>query len=195
MVTWRGDRSRTAGRWVWWAVVVLLLSGAYEGHATDWPGQSGRTPAAHVGSVMAMLATFDEAGVLPPESSPRANQLIRALIQFQSAFLKSPEAAVREFLASALQVHGHRRAQIMLDRFALTGWTSESLEAVVEYSMHHSMWENPRLSRAFHAYNLSERDWEFVQEIFLQARQNLVGRTRDLHAAFAWHRSRMPGGR
>ena len=195
MVTWRRDRSRTAGRWVCWAVVVLLLSGAYEGRATDWPGQSGRTPAAHVGSVMAMLATFDEAGVLPPESSPRANQLIRALIQFQSAFLKSPEAAVREFLASALQVHGRRRAQTMLDRFALTGWTSESLEAVVEYSMHHSMWENPRLSRAFHAYNLSERDWEFVQEIFLQARQNLVGRTRDLHAAFAWHRSRMPGGR
>lgn len=194
MGAWRRDRLRTAGRWVWWAVVVLLLSGAYEGRATDRPGQSGRTPVAHVGSVMALLATFDEAGVLPPESSPRANQLIRALIQFQSAFLKSPEAAVREFLASALQVHGRRRAQIMLDRFALTGWTSESLEAVVEYSRHHSMWENPTLSRAFHAYNLRERDWEFVQEIFLQARQNLVGRTRDLHAVFARHRSRMPGG-
>ena len=195
MGAWRRDRLRTAGRWVWWAVVVLLLSGAYEGRANDRPGQSGRTPVAHVGSVMAMLATFDDAGVLPPESSPRANQLIRALIQFQSAFLKSPEAAVREFLASALQVHGRRRAQIMLDRFALTGWTSEFLEAVVEYSMHHSMWENPTLSRAFHAYNLRERDWEFVQEIFLQARQNLVGRTRDLHAVFARHRSRMPGGR
>ena len=82
----------------------------------------------------------------------------------------------------------------MLDRFALTGWTSEFLEAVVEYSMHHAMWENPTLIRAFHAYNLRERDWEFVQEIFLQARQNLVGRTRDLHAVFARHRSRMPGG-
>ena len=78
---------------------------------------------------MAMLATFDEAGVLPPESSPQANQLIRALIQFQSAFLKSSEAAVREFLASALQVHGHQRARAILDRFALTGVTSESLEA------------------------------------------------------------------
>ena len=195
MVAWRRDRSRMGGRWVWWVTVMLLLAGAYEGRAADRPGQSGRTPAAHVGSVMAMLATFDEAGVLPPESSPQANQLIRALIQFQSAFLKSSEAAVREFLASALQVHGRQRARAILDRFALTGWTSESLEAVVDYSMHHSMWENPKLSRAFHAYNLSERDWEFVQNVFLHARRNLVGRERDLHAVFARHRSRMPGGR
>lgn len=195
MGDWMRDRLWTGGRWVWWAVVVLLLVGAYEGRANDRPGQSGRTPAAHVGSVMALLATFDEAGVLPPESSPRANQLIRALIQFQSAFLKSSDTAVREFLSSALQVHGRRRAQTMPDCFALTGWTSESLEAVVEYSMHHAMWENPRMSRAFHAYNLSERDWEFVQEIFLRARRNLSGRERDLHAVFARHRSRMPGGR
>lgn len=195
MMAWRRDRSRRGGRWVWWVTVVLLLSGAYEGRATDRPGQSGRTPAAHVGSVMAMLATFDEAGVLPPESSPQANQLIRALIQFQSAFLKSSEAAVREFLASALQVHGRQRAGAILDRFALTGWTSESLEAVVDYSMQHSMWDNPKLSRAFQAYNLSERDWEFVRNVFLQARRNLVGREHDLHAVFARHRSRMPGGR
>ena len=174
---------------------MLLLFGAYEGRASDRPEESGRTPAAHVGSVMAMLATFDEAGVLPPESSPQANQLIRALIQFQSAFLKSSEAAVREFLASALQVHGHQRARAILDRFALTGWTSESLEAVVDYSMHYSMWDNPQRSRAFQAYNLSERDWEFVQNVFLQARRNLVGLDRDLHAVFAGHRSRMPGGR
>ena len=194
-MSWRRDRCRRAGRWVWWVTVMLLLSGAYEGRATDRPGESGRTPSAHVGSVMAMLATFDEAGVLPPESSPQANQLIRALVQFQSAFLKSSEAAVREFLASALQVHGHQRARAILDRFALTGWTSESLEAVVDYSMHHSMWDNPKRSRAFHAYNLSERDWEFVQNVFLQARRNLVGRGRGLHAVFAGHRSRMPGGR
>ena len=65
-------------------------------------GQSGRTPAAHVGSVMAVMAVMHEAGVLPPESSPEANQLIHTLIQYQSVFLQSPDPGVREWFLSAL---------------------------------------------------------------------------------------------
>lgn len=56
--------------------------------------KTSRASAQHVGSVMALLATFQEADVLPPEASPEANQLIRALIQFQSAFMKSQNPAV-----------------------------------------------------------------------------------------------------
>ena len=64
--------------------------------------RSTRAPARHVGAVMAILGTFDEAGVLPPEADPRANQLIRALIQFQSVFMMSQEPAVQEYFSSAL---------------------------------------------------------------------------------------------
>ena len=46
---------------------------------------------------MALLAVFDEAQVLPPEGSSEATQLVHALIQAQSAFLKSQNPAVRNF--------------------------------------------------------------------------------------------------
>ncbi len=38
-----------------------------------------------VGHIMALLAVFEEADVLPPEASPEANALIHALIQTQAA--------------------------------------------------------------------------------------------------------------
>ncbi|HEX2055392.1 MAG TPA: kelch repeat-containing protein, partial [Nitrospiraceae bacterium] len=47
------------------------------------PEHRARATSRHVGSVMAMLATFDEAHVLPPEGTAQANQIIKALIQFQ----------------------------------------------------------------------------------------------------------------
>jgi len=158
------------------------------------PVKTSRTPAQHVGSVMAVLATFNDAGVLPPESSVQANQLIRALIQFQMVFVKSPEPAVREFLSSALIAQTGEQATMVFDRFALTGWTSQSLEAVVDYSQLYPMWENPTMENTFRAYNLSPEDWELVQTLFVKARQNLAHREKDFHAVFANHRSGMPGG-
>jgi len=158
------------------------------------PAKTSRTPAQYVGSVMAVLATFNDAGVLPPESSVQANQLIRSLIQFQMVFVKSPEPAVREFLSLALIAQKGEQATMVLDRFALTGWTSQSLEAVVDYSKQYPMWENPKIENAFRAYNLSPEDWELVQTLFVKARQNLAHREKDFHAVFANHRSGMPGG-
>jgi C1A family cysteine protease len=51
--------------------------------------QPSRTSSVYIGSVMALLATFEDAGILPPEGTPQANGIIKAVIQFQSAFLKS----------------------------------------------------------------------------------------------------------
>src|SRR2546426_7281457 len=49
-----------------------------------------------VGHVMALLAVFEEAAVLPPETSPEANALIHALIQTQAALIKSTNPATRD---------------------------------------------------------------------------------------------------
>lgn len=156
--------------------------------------RSKRTPAQHVGAVMAVLGTFNEAGVLPPEADPRANQLIRSVIQFQSLFLKSPEPAVQEYLLSALSHQQGEHGARMYDLFYKKGWTSETLESLVEYSMRYSMWDNPRIKAAIESFHLSEGDWNLIEEIFLKARQELVNQGQNVHEVFVGQRQKMPGG-
>ena len=158
------------------------------------PIQSKRAPVRHVGAVMAILGTLNEAGVLPLESDPRANQLIRSLIQFQSVFMKSQEPAVHEYFSSALVARWGAEGAAILNLFYKQGWSSESLEAVVEYSRQYPMWEDPRIEAVFHAYNLSPADWALIEQLFLEARQRFESQNQDLHVVFARQRQSMPGG-
>ncbi|MDT7041687.1 hypothetical protein [Candidatus Nitronereus thalassa] len=156
--------------------------------------QSKRASAQYVGAVMAMLATFHEAGVLPPEADPRANQLIRSLIQFQSMFLKSEEPAVHEYFSTALSRQWGARTEEIRAAFYEQGWSSESLEALVEYSRQHGMWEQPGMEVVFQSYYLSQADWALVEEIFLKARERLVSQHQNIHKVFSRKRQGMPGG-
>ena len=165
---------------------VFGLSGKYV--------RTKRTPARHVGAVMAILGTFNEAGVLPPEGDLRANQLMRSLIQFQSAFMKSQEPAVHEYFSSGLMGLWGERGSSILESFYFEGWTSESLEAVVEYSEQQSMWEDPHVAMILRSYNLSEEDWALIQDLFLKARQRFRNRHQDIHAVFGQQRRGFPGG-
>ena len=81
---------------------------------------------------MAVLATLQDADVLPPEGTPDANRVIKAVIQFQSVFLKSGDPAVQLFLTQALTTQGECGADKTLSRFRSAGWTSEVLEALSE---------------------------------------------------------------
>jgi N-acetylneuraminic acid mutarotase len=158
------------------------------------PMKTSRAPAQHVGAVMAILGTFDEAGVLPPEADPRANQLIRALIQFQSVFMKSQTPAVQEYFSSALTSRWGTQGTAVRDSFYKKGWTSEALEAMVDYSKTHAMWPDERMKEVFRQYYLSPADWSLVQEIFLAARQRFVAENTDIHVVFAGQRDRMACG-
>lgn len=156
--------------------------------------QSNRAPAQHVGAVMAILGTFNEAGVLPPEADPRANQLIRVLIQFQSVFLKSQEAAVQEYFSSALMARWGSEGTTVRDSFHANGWTSKSLEAVVDYSKTHALWQDERMQEVFRQYYLSAADWVLVQEVFHAARQWFVAESKDIHEVFGNQLNRMARG-
>ena len=47
---------------------------------------------------MALLATLQDANVLPPEGTPEANRVIQIVIQFQGLFMKSSDpVAARVF--------------------------------------------------------------------------------------------------
>ncbi len=155
--------------------------------------RSGRAPAKQVGAVMALLATFQYAEALPPESSPEANRVIKALIQFQAAFMKSDNPAVRQLLAQALTFKLGDRAEAAVDRFRSDGWTSETLEAVIEFAGNGTTWSDVRLEEGFRHYNLSRGDFNLLAQTFRAARTQLAARGQNLHAVYASRRRDMPG--
>lgn len=160
------------------------------------PVLSGRTPAAHIGSVMAILATFHEAGVLPPESSPEADRLIHALIQSQSMFLKSPDPVVRKIFVAALsEKFDAKKAESLTQTFASTGWTSETLEALVDYPVQRPPADEPHVAELFRDYAVTTTDWKFVEQVFTKARERLLKQGKQVHAVFATQRASMPGAR
>jgi N-acetylneuraminic acid mutarotase len=157
------------------------------------PQKSTRATPQQIGAVMALLATFEDAGTLPPESSREANLLIRALIQFQAAFMKSPHPAVKQLLTDALTEKLGAAAPATVDRFRLQGWTSQSLEAVVDYASSRSVWNDPGVEEGFRAYNVGRSDFDVLSRTFRDARTQLAARGQDLHAVYASRRRDMPG--
>jgi hypothetical protein len=154
-----------------------------------------RASSKQVGAVMAFLATFQDAQVLPPESSPEATRLIRALIQFQAAFMKSNHPAVRQLLTDALTARLGDRAPAAIERFQKEGWTSQILEAVVEFADGDAAWvsTNTGLEEGFRGYNVGRNDFDLLAHIFRTARTQLAANGQDLHTVYASRRRDMPG--
>lgn len=152
-----------------------------------------RASAQQVGTVMALLAAFNDAGALPPESSPDAHRLIKALIQFQAAFMKSPSPAVRQLLTDALASTPGAGGTAAADEFRSKGWTSKSLEAVVEYASAGKPWQRSEVVEGFRAYNVGPTDFDLLSETFRTARTRLAAQGQDIHAVYAARRREMPG--
>jgi len=152
-----------------------------------------RTPGAHIGSVMAILATFDEAGVLPAEHDPEANQLIHTVIQLQSVVLKSQSPAIGEWVLRALQVKSGDSAGRLQEDLSRTGLTMESLEAFVDYGERFSPWDRAELVDGFHEYNVRQEHWSLLRKILVTARGQLRARGETLAKVFARQRVKMPG--
>ncbi|TLY28314.1 MAG: hypothetical protein E6K63_08645 [Nitrospirae bacterium] len=154
-----------------------------------------RASPTQVGTIMALLAAFGDGGALPAESSPEANRLIKALIQFQAAFMKSTSPAVQRLLTEALTEHLGERAQAAADSFRADGWNSQALEAVVTYVAMHSVWDQPGLEEGLQAYNIGRNDFDLLAQTFLTARATLGARGQDFHTVYASRRRDMPGAR
>jgi hypothetical protein len=152
-----------------------------------------RASSQHVGSVMAMLATFEEAQVLPPETSAQANRIIKVLIQFQSAFLKSRQPAVRNFFAAAQRAKFGPGAEEILNTFQQNGWTSEVLEALSDYGTQDRVWENGDLAEGLREYNVTRQDFDLLIDLFQRAKTQFHARGTDVHQVYAARRRDMPG--
>jgi hypothetical protein len=158
------------------------------------PPRRARASSTQVGTVMALLATMQEAKALPPESSPEANRLIKALIQFQAALMKSESPAVRRLLVDALSDPDPAGGPTAAERFRTDGWTSRSLEALVQFADEHAVWADAAVRDGFAPFRVGEEDFRLLAQTVQTARRQLAAQGQDFHALYAAYRRQMPGG-
>jgi hypothetical protein len=188
-------RTKLDGMNPWDELSTLLFNyrnGSSRQTSSDF--SSNRTSPALVGSVMALLAIFGEAHVLPPEGSPQANQLIHGLIQLQSMLMKAPDAELSNYISTAADSFGMDNAAFMLI-IHQKGLTSKVLEILVMYDKKMPIWDQPAIVQVFQGYNVSRRDWQMIEQIFSQATAVYRAQGSSIHNAYEQWRSQMPGGR
>lgn len=174
-------------------LVTLFIASATPAQQAPRPPSGGRTSPAKVGAVMAFLATFEDAGILPPENSPNANRLIKALIQFQSAFMTSGHPAIQHWLREAFAAKFGEEAASALEGFRAGGWTSQALEAVVDYAAATPVWNAPDVAEGFRAFNVGRGDFDLLARTFTDARAAFSRNGQNVHEAYAARRKMMPG--
>ena len=177
--------------------LCFLLSGLIMWVSSQiWAQVPGRgvTPSGPVGASMAVLATLQDADVLPPEGTLDANRVIKAVIQFQSVFLKSDDPAVKLFLTQSLTGQRGRSADETLSRFHSAGWTSEVIEALSDQWVAMTIDQRERLAPGFREFNVSPADFDRLMELIAKARTAFIQRGQNIHQVFAERRREMPGG-
>lgn len=142
---------------------------------------------------MAVLATLEQAQVLPPEGSREADRVIQSVIQFQSAFAKSTDRALQDFVHRAVAVKHGEEAASLLERFRANGWTAEILEALADADQHASTEELDRLATGFRQFNLSVDDFKRFMQLVRDGRSALAARGQHFEEVYAHHRKTMPG--
>jgi hypothetical protein len=176
--------------------MCILLSGLLIGVAGPALAQvpsHGATSSGLVGASMAVLATLQDADVLPPEDTPEANRIIKAVIQFQSVFLKSSDPAVQLLLTQALTAQEGGSAEEALSQFRSTGWTSNVLEALSTQWLSTATDQQKRLAPGFRQFNVSPEDFDRLMELVAKARTTFRQRGQTLQQVFAQRRQEMPG--
>ena len=169
-----------------------LIIGATSPILAQMPGRA-ITPSGPVGAAMAVLATLQDANVLPPEGTPEANRVIKSVIQFQSVFLKSSDSAVQSFLSHAFAAQKGSVANEAASRFRSAGWTSHTLEALSEQWGATAIDQRELLTPGFGQFNVSPADFDFLMELVAKARTALEQRGQNIHQVFAQRRREMPG--
>lgn len=155
--------------------------------------RSPKTASPHIGSAMAVLATLQDAAVLPPEGTPEANHIIRFVIQFQSVFTKSNDAAVQEFARQALvQKHGDQAGNIV-QGLRMTGWTADVLEFFADEEARRSSENLQSLAQGFAPFNLSVEEFHRFMQLVRDARQAFRTRGLEFQDIFSSRRKEMPG--
>ena len=157
--------------------------------------QPMRTPSPYIGSVMALLAMFEDAGVLPPEGTPQANGIIKAVIQFQSAFLKSHDPAVQQFFAEAHRVKLGTRAAEVEASFRQEGWSADSFDAVIEAGQTANVWTVAGLEDGLREFNIGKPDFDILVQLYRHSTAAFSTQGKTFQEVYAQRRREMPGAK
>lgn len=157
--------------------------------------EAARTPSPYIGSAMALLATFEDAGILPPEGTSEANNIIKAVIQFQSAFLKSRHQAVQQFFTEAQEHKFGPRARDVEASFQQSGWSAESFSAVIEAGQTAGAWTDRRLIDAFKEFNIGKSDFDLLVQLYRQSAEAFSRQGTTFQEVYAQRRLEMPGAK
>lgn len=174
--------------------LAFLLMLSYLCVPTSDAQPQGRTSSAVVGASMALLATLQDAAVLPPEGTKEANRVVQTVIQLQAVFMKSQDESVRQFFDHAMVAKWGSKAREQTERFMKRGWTSEVLEALSDYYRTRSEAERHQLSKGLDRFNMRLSEMELLSDLYERARASYYQSGRDIHQVFIEHRRHMPGG-
>ena len=142
---------------------------------------------------MAVLATLEQAHVLPPEHTPAANQVVKSVIQFQSALVKSDDPSIRDFVAKALADKYDEQGAELLAQMRSMGWTAPVLLALAEAEGRALAQELERLGPGWRRFNLSMNDFHQLMTLVRDAQRAFETQGMSFQRVFASHRQAMPG--
>ncbi|MBX3303203.1 MAG: hypothetical protein KF693_13395 [Nitrospira sp.] len=146
-----------------------------------------------VGSAMAVLATLEQAQVLPPEGSREADRVIQSVIQLQSVFAKGTDPSIQDFVRHALADKYGTNAPIALERFRSNGWTTDMLEALADADARASAEDLEDLSAGLGQFNLSVDDFRRLMQLVRDGRSAIETRGQSFQEVYTHHRNAMPG--
>jgi hypothetical protein len=142
---------------------------------------------------MAVLATLEQAQILPPEGSLEADRVVQSVIQFQSAFSKSADASIQQFLSDAVAGKYGEKTTPLLERFRASGWTAEILEALADADQRTPAEALERLTTGFGQFNLSVDDFKRFMQLVREGRSALAARGQSFEEVYDHHRKAMLG--
>ncbi len=155
--------------------------------------QREKSTSPYVGAAMAVLATLEQAQVLPPEGSREADRVIQSVIQVQSVFAKGTDPSIQKFAQQAL-AHAHgTNASMANERFHANGWTADMLEALADAERRASADEQQELAPGLSQFNLSVDDFRRLMQLVHDGRSALAARGQSFQEVYAHHRKAMPG--
>ena len=146
-----------------------------------------------VGTIMALLATLEEAGVLPPEGTPQANQVIHGLIQFQAALMNSTSSELAAYRIAAEAFWGSQHSERVGADARGKGLTSKVLGAFIDYDQEYPLWDDSKIVLTMQEFNVTRADWVLIVDLFQQAEAIFREQGRSIHSVYKAWRMHMPG--
>lgn len=180
---------------MFWLIFLTAQSGsalATDG-MTDVPRQGAKQASPYVRSAMAVLATLQQAAVLPPEGTREADRVIQAVIQIQSVFVKGTDPSIQEFARRALTDKHGEQAATNLEQFRANGWTADMLEALADADFKTPPDERETLTMGLRQFNLSVDDFRRFMQLVRDGRSALTARGLAFEEVYTQHRNTMPG--